>query len=102
MKTKILGASQFLIFSAVEHLQPNASAPSIQSELKTKFGREMTMGQIYSTLDRAELSGLVSSAVIGPNPTRGGRRKRVFSLEEKGLRRLQITKSIFNKGAVMA
>jgi len=101
--TKPLGTTQYLILTAVNQLSPLASAPTIQAEFKSSYGREITMGQIYATLDRAEASGLVSSAIVEPTPVRGGRRKRVFSLEEKGLRRLQVTKSLLTmQGAVTA
>ena len=61
---------------------------AILKEVEHRLGRTIAAGAVYATLDRLESKGLVSSALGPGTPVRGGRPKRHYRLEAKGLRAL--------------
>ncbi len=48
----------------------------------------MAAGALYTALDRMEKRGLVTSRLGDPTPQRGGKRKRLYTLEPAGQRAL--------------
>lgn len=85
---RIIGQSQAIILSSIEVLGPNAFGAEMQRHIYNVTGRELSFGQIYTTLDRLEDKGFITSSVTDPEPIRGGRRRRVFQLEDKGVKAL--------------
>jgi PadR family transcriptional regulator PadR len=67
----------------------NRCYPDAMNELKTRTGREHSVGAIYITLDRLEAKGFVRSKEGEATARRGGRRKLLFSLTALGRRALQ-------------
>jgi len=51
----------------------------------------VSIGSIYTTLDRLERRGFVSSRQGEPTPERGGRAKRYFRVEGEGIAALEET-----------
>lgn len=84
-----LGPVQFTVLKLVEELGDNAYGAAIQREFETQTGREISLGQIYTTLDRFEADGALSSITSSPEAVRGGRAKRIFQLEERGTKLLE-------------
>jgi PadR family transcriptional regulator PadR len=58
---------------------------SIQRILEEDAGRAVSLGAIYTALDRLSQKGLVRSELGEPTPVRGGRRKRYYALTQAGL-----------------
>jgi DNA-binding PadR family transcriptional regulator len=79
-----LGDLEQLILLTVLRLGDDAYGVTIQRELLSIGGRSISLGAIYTTLDRLESKGLVSSSVGGATPERGGRAKRYFAVEASG------------------
>lgn len=79
---------QLLLFAALR-LDDDAYGATIRREVEKRTGRRLTTAAIYTTLRRLEARGLVSSWVGEPTPERGGRRKKFYRLEPKGLTALQ-------------
>ena len=48
----------------------------------------MSPGALYTALDRLEKRGLVASRLGDPTPQRGGKRKRLYTLQPAGERAL--------------
>lgn len=69
-------------------LGKEAYGRAILKEVQHRLGREVSAGAVYSTLDRLETKGLVSSALGPGTPVRGGRPKRHYRIEGDGLRAL--------------
>ena len=83
-----LGEFEQLVMFAVLRLDDDAYGTSIRDELKTRAGRDVSPGAIFTTLERLESRGLVTSRYGEPTAERGGRRKRFYRLSTEGRRAL--------------
>lgn len=70
---------------------------AILKEVEHRLGREVAAGAVYATLDRLEAKGLVSSELGPGTPIRGGRPKRHYRMEAKGLRALNSVREATNR-----
>ena len=80
-----LGEFEQVVLLAILRLCDNAYGVTIAAEISACTQREPAPGALYTTLDRLEDKGLVSSRLGDPTPQRGGRAKRYFALSAKGL-----------------
>ena len=80
-----LGEFEQIVLLAILRLGDNAYGVTIAAEITACTGRHPAPGAIYTTLDRLEDKGLVTSRLGDPTPQRGGRAKRYFTLNSKGL-----------------
>ena len=83
-----LGDFEQLVMLAVLRLDADAYGTSIRDELKARAEREVSPGAIFTTLERLESRGLVTSRYGEPTPERGGRSKRYYKLSAEGRRSL--------------
>ncbi|MGA7238277.1 MAG: PadR family transcriptional regulator [Bryobacteraceae bacterium] len=83
--TPSLGEFEQIVLLAILRLPDNAYGVTIGAEIRACTGREPAPGALYTTLDRLEDKGLVTSRLGDPTPQRGGRAKRYFVLSSKGL-----------------
>jgi PadR family transcriptional regulator PadR len=83
-----LGEFEQLVMLAVLRLDEDAYGTSIGDELKERAQRDASPGAIFTTLERLEARGLVTSRYGDPTPERGGRRKRFYRLTVDGRRAL--------------
>lgn len=81
-----LGEFEVVVLMAVLHLADDAFGTSVCGDIVDRTGREASRGAVYVTLDRLEEKGLLSSRFDDATPSRGGRRKRLFSVTPTGLR----------------
>lgn len=65
-----------------------AYGASIQRVLEEEAHRAVTLGAIYTALDRLTRKGFVRSEMGAPTPVQGGRRKRQYELTEEGVRQV--------------
>lgn len=72
------------VMLAVAALHPHAYGVPIQRALSVNLGRDVSFGAVYTTLDRLERKGLISSETGEPTPSRGGRAKKFFFVEALG------------------
>jgi DNA-binding PadR family transcriptional regulator len=77
-----------LVLLSVRMTGEDASGVTIQQALDTEAGRAVSLGAIYTALDRLARKGLVESWLGEPTPVRGGRRKRHYRLTPSGLKHL--------------
>ena len=80
-----LGEFEQIVLLAILRLDDHAYGVTITAEITSCTGREPGPGALYTTLDRLEDKGLVSSHLGDPTPQRGGRAKRYFTVNSKGL-----------------
>jgi PadR family transcriptional regulator PadR len=83
-----LGEFEQLVMFAVLRLDDDAYGASVREELKGRASRDVSPGAIFTTLERLEARGLVTSKYGDPTPERGGRRKRFYRLTAEGRRAL--------------
>lgn len=83
-----LGEFEQLVMFAVLRLEDDAYGATIRRELLARAGREVAPGAIFTTLERLEARGLVTSTYGEPTQQRGGRRKRFYRLQPEGRRTL--------------
>jgi PadR family transcriptional regulator PadR len=83
-----LGRFEEIVLLALVRLRENAYGVPIRREIAERTGRDVSFGAVYTTLERLERKGYVSSRVGEPTPERGGRAKRYFRIEAPGRRAL--------------
>jgi PadR family transcriptional regulator PadR len=74
-----------LVLLSVLAAGPEAYGAAIQRVLDQEARRAVTLGAIYTALDRLTRKGLVRSEMGEPTPVRGGRRKRHYEVTPAGL-----------------
>jgi PadR family transcriptional regulator PadR len=73
-----LGKLELVALLAVLRLGRDAYGAQIRRDLSERAGRDYSIGAIYTTLQRLEDKGLLTSAMTEPTAVRGGRAKRCF------------------------
>jgi PadR family transcriptional regulator PadR len=91
---KSLGEFEQLILLAVLRLRDDAYGMRIRLEIKERTKRTVSLGAIYTTLERLEAKGMITSWVGDPTPERGGRAKKFFKLEASGQRALRESRAL--------
>ena len=79
-----LGEFEQLILLAILRLGDDAYGVTVRAELADRAGRHVTPGALYTTLERLETKGLISSRMSDPTPQRGGRAKRHVTVTAAG------------------
>lgn len=86
-----LGRFEEIVLLALVRLRETYGVP-IRREIAERTGRDVSFGAVYTTLERLERKGYVSSRIGEPTPERGGRAKRYFRIEAPGVRALNETR----------
>lgn len=66
---------------------------SIRRELSARLGRDCTVGSVYTTLQRLEDKGFITSSTSAPTPVRGGRARRCYAITPDGDRALRAARA---------
>jgi DNA-binding PadR family transcriptional regulator len=85
-----------LVLLSVRMRGDDASGVTIQQVLASEAGRDVSLGAIYTVLERLGRKGLVRSWLGEPTPVRGGRRRRHYRVTSLGLRHLTEIRTIRN------
>ena len=81
-----LGEFEQIVLLAILRLGENGYGVPIRHEIESRTGRSLTVGALYSTLERLEQKGYVTSHYGDPTPERGGRSRRYFKIRPLGVR----------------
>jgi PadR family transcriptional regulator, regulatory protein PadR len=83
----VLGDFEQLVVLGVLRLEREDAAygAAIRREIHTRSGRDVSINAVYTTLDRLESKGLLTSWVGDPTPERGGRRRKFYALRPAGI-----------------
>jgi PadR family transcriptional regulator PadR len=81
-----LGEFEQIVLLAVLRLGKNAYGVPIRHEIEHRAKRAVSVGALYSTLDRLEAKHFVMSWFAEPTAERGGRSKRFFRVEPLGVK----------------
>jgi PadR family transcriptional regulator PadR len=85
----LIGSLEHMVLLALVHLGPGAYGMTVRREIEQRTARDVSIGAIYTTLQRLETKGYVTSRMGEPTAERGGRAKRMFRLEADGRRALR-------------
>lgn len=89
---RFLGEFEQMVLLAVLLLREEAYGITIRRELKERVGRSVTRGALYTTLERLEVKGYLTSRMGDPTPKRGGRSKRYFQITPVGVSALKASR----------
>lgn len=92
MSKVYIGEFEELVLTMVGILQDDAYGNAIVTEIKQRLGREVNLSAVHVTLYRLEDKGYVKSNMGGATNSRGGRRKRIFTITNAGLAVLRTMK----------
>ena len=73
MSAPRIGTLEIAALLAVARLGADAYGPAVRRDLAERTGRDQSVGAVYTTLQRLEDKGLLTSRVGDPLPVRGGR-----------------------------
>jgi PadR family transcriptional regulator, regulatory protein PadR len=82
----MLGEFEYLLITAAAGLGENAYGAAIREEIETTTGRRCSIGALYTTIDRLEFKGLLTTWMGEATPQRGGRAKRMVRVTADGVR----------------
>jgi PadR family transcriptional regulator PadR len=88
----LLGEFEQIVLLAILRIGDDAYGVPIRSEIQKRTKREISIGALYSTLDRLENKGFVTSSFSEPRAERGGRARRYFRVEGSGIKALERTR----------
>lgn len=92
MSTDSLAEFELLVMLAALRLGPDdAYTVSIADDIERRTGRSVRRANVYTTLQRLEDKGLISTRLGDPRPERGGRARRLVTLEPEGLAAVRTT-----------
>lgn len=81
----MIGEFEYLLIAASLRLGEEAYGASIRREIEEATERPCSIGSIYTTLDRIEAKGLVTTWMGEATAQRGGRARRMVSVTAKGV-----------------
>ena len=84
-----LGTLELAALLAVVRLADDAYGLAVRQDLAERTGRELSVGAVYTTLQRLEDKGLLRSRTTPPLPVRGGRSRRHYTLTGAGARAIR-------------
>ena len=94
MKGNNLGEFEELVLLMVGNLNGNAYGVPLAEAMLERTGRNATLSSIHTALYRLEEKGYVKSEMGGNSASRGGRKKRLYSITAEGHRALAQTREI--------
>lgn len=95
--TKFLGELEQITLMAVWHLGGDAYGARIRDEIERWTGRSLSVSSVYVTLVRLEKKLLVRSWLADPTPVRGGKAKRFFAAEKRGIALLRQARATLSR-----
>ena len=90
-----LGEFEQLLLLAILQCGDDAYTLPIRRLLVERAGRQVARGALFTTLDRMEAKGLVTSRMGEALAVRGGRPRRYFTVTPAGLESLRVARAAF-------
>lgn len=84
MKRVHLGEFEELVLLVVAVLQGDAYSVAIRNEIQDNVGRKAHISAVHTALTRLESKGYIDSDMGDATATRGGRRKRIYTITRDG------------------
>lgn len=97
MTREILGSFEFQILSVLMQEPRDAYGATIQDRMEQRTTRDVSVGALYTALDRLEKKGFVSSWWGEATAQRGGRRRRYYKIEAAGVEAVHRSEAILGR-----
>ncbi len=94
MKSTNLGEFEELVLLTIVALFDEAYGVAVKEDLEKRTQREVSVGAMYSALNRLEKKNFISSKWGESTRARGGKRKRLFNITNSGKRALIQSRSV--------
>lgn len=88
-----LGELEQLLLLAILQCGDEAYTVPIRTLLAERGGRQLSRGALFTSLDRLEAKGLLTSSMGEPLAVRGGRSRRYFVVTASGLAALRTARA---------
>ena len=82
----MLGEFEYLLITTAARLGENAYGAAIREGIEEVAERKCSIGALYTTIERLEGKGLITTWMGESTPERGGRAKRMVRVTGKGIR----------------
>jgi len=82
----MLGEFEYLLITAASRLGDNSYGAAIREDIETTTRRKCSIGALYTTIERLEAKGLLTTWMGEATAERGGRAKRMVRVTGKGTR----------------
>lgn len=86
-----LAEFELMVLVAAMRLDDDAHAVSIAADISERTGRIVRRANVYTTLQRLEDKGLLTTALGDPRPERGGKPRRVVTPTPDGVAAVRAT-----------
>ena len=93
-KSPFLGEFEHVVLLALMRLGQDAYGTTIRREIESNTGRSVSVGALYSALERLERRGFVGTRIGDPSPERGGRARRYYRLKAPGQQALEHSRTV--------
>jgi PadR family transcriptional regulator, regulatory protein PadR len=93
-KKRRLGEFEEIVLVAILRLGKEAYGVPIRRLIESETSRHVSFGALYTTFDRLERKGYISSRQGGATKERGGRAKRYLTVEGAGLDALRVSQFV--------
>jgi len=84
-----MGELEQLVLLALVRLEGEGYGMEVRREIAQRTGRDVSIGAVYTTLDRLERKGHLDSRLGEPTPERGGKAKKHYRVRASGRRALR-------------
>ena len=91
-----LGELETLILLAILRLRETYGVP-VRAEIEKRTGKRLSRGAVYTALARLEKKGYLDSTIGPPTPTRGGKSKRFYSVNDRGMDALRTSTRVMEQ-----
>ncbi len=91
-KEKRLGEFELLVLLAILRLKDDAYGASVKRLIGDEINRDVSIGALYSTIDRLLLKEMIICEAGDPTPQRGGRAKSYLRITDKGTAAVRLSK----------
>jgi PadR family transcriptional regulator PadR len=81
----MIGEFEYLLITVTARLGEETYGAAIRREAEEATRQSCSIGALYTTLERLENKGLVTTRMGKPTPQRGGRTKRMVRVTAKGI-----------------
>jgi PadR family transcriptional regulator PadR len=89
LKQDIPGSFEQLVLLAVLRLGDNAYGMTVRRELEMRTAQPVSLGAVYTTLERLENKGYLNVRTAAGGREREGRARRIFTVDGAGVEALQ-------------
>ena len=90
-----LGELEIIVLSAVLRVGEEPYGMQIYDEIVKTTGRDMAVPSVYVTLSRMEKKGLLTSSLGEPQPTPGGKARKLYRITDAGRHALENSRRLF-------